>query len=119
MTYREIDVNLSSETKSMLLQVQRFSMEVMRPAGIQLDRFPSPEEVIAKNWPLWKVFKGFREMDLHLLQIPKALGGIAEDLDPMAAILITEQLGYADSGLTGSLAKPCRYSEGMGWRGNT
>ena len=30
MTYPDIDVNLSSETKSMLLEVQKFSMEVMR-----------------------------------------------------------------------------------------
>jgi alkylation response protein AidB-like acyl-CoA dehydrogenase len=107
MAYRDIDVNVSNETKSMSLQVQKFSMEVMRPAGIQLDRLSSPEEVIAKGSPLWKVFKGFRELDLHLLQIPKALGGMAEDLDPMAAILITEQLGYADSGLTISLGVCC------------
>jgi len=66
MTYRDIDVNVSSETKSMLLQVQKFSMEVMRPAGIQLDRLSTPEEVIAKGSPLWKVFRGFRELDLHL-----------------------------------------------------
>ena len=77
MAYRDIDVNVSNETKSMLLQVQKFSMEVMRPAGIQLDLLSSPEEVIAKGSPLWKVFKGFRELDLHLLQIPKALGGMA------------------------------------------
>ena len=107
MTYRDIDVNVNNETKSMLLQVQKFSMEVMRPAGIQLDRLSSTEEVVAKGSPLWRVFKGFRELDLHLLQIPKALGGIAEDLDPMAAILITEQLGYADSGLTISLGVSC------------
>lgn len=44
MTYRNIDVNVSNETKSMLGQVQKFSMEVMRPVGIQLDRLSSPEE---------------------------------------------------------------------------
>lgn len=107
MTYRDIDINVSDETKSMLRQVQKFSMEVMRPVGIQLDRLSSPEEVIATGSPLWKVLQGFRELDLHLLQIPKALGGMAEDLDPMAAVLITEQLGYADSGLTISLGVSC------------
>ena len=69
MAYRDIDVNVSNETKSMLLQVRKFSLEVLRPAGIQLDRLSSPEEVIAKGSPLWKAFKGFRELDLHLLQI--------------------------------------------------
>jgi len=107
MTYRDIDINLSTETKVMLLEVQKFSMEVMRPAGIKLDSLSTPEEVIAKESPLWDVFKGFRQRDLHLLQIPKALGGLAEDLDPMAGILMTEQLGYADAGLTISMGVSC------------
>ncbi|HSR11511.1 MAG TPA: acyl-CoA dehydrogenase family protein [Thermodesulfobacteriota bacterium] len=107
MACRDIDIHVSAETKSMLEQVRRFSMEVMRPMGIVLDRLSTPEEVIAGNSPLWRVFRGFRELDLHLLQIPKALGGMAEDLDPMAGVLITEQLGYADSGLTISLGVSC------------
>ncbi len=107
MSFREIDVKVSDEAKSMLGQVQKFSMEVMRPVGIELDRLSSPNEVIARGSPLWKVIKGFRELDLHLLQIPKVVGGMAEDLDPMAAVLITEQLGYADAGLTISLGVSC------------
>ena len=78
-------------------------MEVMRPAGIALDRLGDPEDAVKKDSVLWDVFKGFREMDLHLLQIPNRLGGMADDLDPMAGILITEQLGYADAGLTISM----------------
>src|SRR5512136_2530539 len=103
MTYHEIDINLTNKTKGMLTEVERFSMEVMRPAGLKLDSLSHPEDVIAENSVLWDVFKGFREMDLHLLQIPKALGGLAEDLDPMAAVLIPEQLGYGDAGLTISM----------------
>jgi alkylation response protein AidB-like acyl-CoA dehydrogenase len=107
MTYLGIDVNLSSETKSMLLEVQKFSMEVMRPAGVKLDGHSAPEDVIAEGSALWEVFRGFRSLGLHLLQIPKGLGGMAEDLDLMAAILVTEQLGYADSGLTISMGVSC------------
>lgn len=107
MTYRDIDINVGSETKAMLKEVEKFSMEVMRPAGIALDKLANPQEVIAEESALWDVFKGFRAMDLHLLQIPKALGGMAEDLDPMAAVLITEQLGYADAGLTISMGVSC------------
>lgn len=107
MTYRDIDIHLTTKTKVMLPEVEKFSMEVMRPAGIKLDSLSDPEDVIAKNSVLWDVFKGFREMDLHLLQIPKALGGLAEDLDPMAAVLIPEQLGYADAGLTISMGVSC------------
>ena len=103
MTCRDIDVNISKETKSMLREVEKFSMEVMRPAGIELDRMADPEDVVRKDSVLWNVFKRFREMDLHVLQIPKPLGGMADNLDPMAAIRITEQLGYADAGLTISM----------------
>ena len=103
MATRDIDINVSKETKSMLKEVEKFSMEVMRPAGIELDRLSDPADVIKKESVLWDVFKGFREMDLHLLQIPNRLGGMADDLDPMAGILITEQLGYADAGLTISM----------------
>ena len=103
MAIRDIDINISKETKSMLKEVEKFSMEVMRPAGIELDRLADPEDVIKKESVLWDVFKGFREMDLHLLQIPNRIGGMADDLDPMAAIRITEQLGYSDAGLTISM----------------
>jgi hypothetical protein len=50
MTYLEIDVNLSSETKSMLLEVQKFSMEVMRPAGVKLDGHSAPEDYSCRVW---------------------------------------------------------------------
>ncbi len=103
MTYQDIDIQVSNETKVMLSEVTRYGLEVVRPAGIKLDKLPDPQEVIASNSPLWDVFKGFRNLGLHLLQMPKAVGGLAEELDPMAAILIAEQLGYADAGLTISL----------------
>lgn len=100
MAYKNIDINLSNEAVSMLREVEKFSMEVMRPAGIELDRLNDPAEVIKKDARLWDVFKGAQEMDLHLMQMPKHLGGLAGELDPMAGLLITEQLGYADAGLT-------------------
>ena len=103
MTYRNIDINISNETKAMLREVEKFSMSVMRPAGIELDRLNDPEDVIKDGSVLWDVFKGFRKMGLHTLQIPKSHGGTADDLDSMASVLITEQLGYADAGLTISM----------------
>ena len=107
MIYKDIDINVSDDAKAMLKVVEKFSMEVMRPAGVALDRLADPSDVIAKDSVLWDVIKGFRELGLHLMQIPKALGGMAEDLDPMVAVLITEQLGYADPGLTISMGVSC------------
>ncbi len=107
MTVREIDINLNAETKAMLEQVKKFCMQVVRPAGIELDKLPNPEEVISRDSKLWDVFKGFRELGLHALEIPKALGGMAEDIEPMAKVLIMEQLGYADAGLAISMGVAC------------
>jgi alkylation response protein AidB-like acyl-CoA dehydrogenase len=107
MTYLDIDINVSDDTKAILKEVKKFSMEVMRPAGIELDKLSDPEDVISENSVLWKVFKGFRELGLHTMQISKALGGLAEDNDPMAAVLIAEQLGYADAGLAISMGVSC------------
>ena len=103
MACPDIDLNVSNEGKAMLREVTKFSMEVMRPAGIQLDKFPTPEEVIAPGSVLWQVLKGLRELGLHTLQFPKALGGMAEDVDHLAAVMILEQLGYADAGLAVSM----------------
>ena len=103
MTYPNIDINISTETKAMLEEVKKFSMDVMRPAGIELDAFSDPGDVIAKDSVLWDVFKGFRKLGLHTMQIPKALGGMADEAEPMAGVLIAEQLGYADAGLAISM----------------
>ena len=107
MTYRDIDMNISPETKAVLEEVKKFSMDVMRPAGIELDALPDPGDVIAKDSVLWDVFKGFRELGLHTMQIPKTLGGMAEEAEPMAGVLIAEQLGYADAGLAISMGVSC------------
>lgn len=107
MTYRDIDLNVSAETKSILNEVGRFSLEVMRPAGIALDKLSRPEDVIAQGSMLWNVVKGFRELGLHTLQIPKEVGGLAGETDPLAGILIAEQLGYGDAGLAISMGVSC------------
>jgi alkylation response protein AidB-like acyl-CoA dehydrogenase len=107
MSYAEIDLNLNNETKAMLEQVKKFGMEVMRPAGMALDKLPDPADVIAKGSPLWDVVKGFRELGLHTLQIPGTCGGMAYEHEPMAGILIAEMMGYADAGLAISMGVSC------------
>jgi alkylation response protein AidB-like acyl-CoA dehydrogenase len=103
MPYREIDLNISKETRAMQKEVRNFARNVMRPAGIELDKLADPAGVIAEGSVLWDVIKAHREMDLHMLRMPKAFGGMAEKLDPMAGYLIGEEMGYGDAGLTISL----------------
>lgn len=103
MAYLELDVKLTDEAKAMCELAGKFGMEVMRPAGIELDRLGDPDQVIAEGSVLWDVFKQYRELGFHKMMVPKALGGMAEDLSPGAMTLISEQLGYGDAGLAISL----------------
>lgn len=103
MPYRELDLNLSKEVLAMQREVSDFSKNVMRPIGIELDALHDPADVSKDGSPLWDVFKAYRELDLHLMGMPKEFGGMAEDLDPMARVLIAEEMGYGDAGLAISL----------------
>ena len=103
MAYRELDFDLSKETLAMQKEVKTFAKEVMRPIGIELDKLADPADVYAEGSPLWDVFKTYRDLDLHLRNIPKEYGGMLGDVDPMASFLIGEEMGYGDAGLSISL----------------
>jgi len=99
MAYADLDYHLTSEQKAMRDMVRKFGAEVIRPAGIELDAMADPADVIAEGSVLWDVFRQYRELGLHKRGFPKAMGGMAEDMDPMMGILISEELGYADAGI--------------------
>ena len=105
MAYFELDTTLNKELKAMQKEIAKFARKVMRPAGIELDKLQDPADVIAKGSVLWDVMKTFRELHLHALGIPKALGGLAGDTsDPKASGVLYEELGYGDAGLAISLS---------------
>jgi alkylation response protein AidB-like acyl-CoA dehydrogenase len=97
----EMGIALDAEQKAMVETAGRFAMEVMRPAGIELDRLKSGD-VVAKDSVLWSVYRKYHELGFHKLIIPKALGGL--EIDPLTWNLIVEQLGYGDAGICESLA---------------
>ncbi len=103
MGYLELDLTISDEAKAMQQTAREFALEVMRPAGIELDRMADPEDVIAEGSPLWNVIRGYREIGLHKAGIPKAFGGMMEDLDPKVGPLIAQEMGYGDAGLAVSM----------------
>ncbi len=103
MAYRDLDFNLTDEQKALRDTIRKFGAEVMRPAGEKLDKLADPQDVIAKGSALWDVFRTYREVGLHRRSLPKALGGMQEDMDPMSNLIIGEEMGYADAGLTISL----------------
>jgi len=103
MAYLELDIEISKEAQAIHKEVQKFAKEVMRPAGIELDKLPDPADVYAKGSVYWDVVKGYRELGLHASAFPKELGGMAEDMDPKVGPLISETLGHADAGLSISM----------------
>jgi alkylation response protein AidB-like acyl-CoA dehydrogenase len=113
MSYPELDLNLTEEQKATRDMIRKFGSEVMRPAGIQLDLLADPADVITQDSILWDVFRQYRELGLHKRGLPKAVGGMLEDMDLMQGIIISEEMGYADSGLAISLGvagNPFRYA---------
>jgi len=100
MGYLELDLTISDEVKAMYETVKKFAMEVMRPAGIELDKLVDPADVITPGSKMWDVIKTYRELGLHKAGVPKAFGGLAEDMDPKVGPLIAQEMGYGDAGLT-------------------
>src|SRR6266487_4285024 len=85
---------LVKEEQDLLDGVHRFAAEVMRPVGERLDRM-TPEEVIAKDSPLWQVFDGFGQLGVGVDQLLAFEPAQAAK----AACLILEELGWGDGGL--------------------
>ncbi len=103
MGYLNLDGKNSRKLNALKESAKEFGKEVVRPVGIELDKFQDPADVIAKDSVLWDVFRGFRERGLHKAMIPKAYGGSMGRLPSMALTLLNEQMGYADGGLAVSL----------------
>ena len=104
MAYRDIDLNLTEEQRFLRDTVRKFGAEVVRPAGLKLDKMADPEDTIAKDSVLWDVIRQSRELGLHLGELPQSVGGTKEDMDAMSQVLLVEELGYADGGLAISMA---------------
>jgi alkylation response protein AidB-like acyl-CoA dehydrogenase len=105
MAYFELDTTLSPELKAMQKELASFSRKVIRPAGIELDKLQDPADVYAKGSVFWDVLKQYRQLQLHVLNIPKELGGLAgEESDPKASSVLLEEFGYGDAGLSISLS---------------
>ena len=96
---RDIDLNLTEEQRFLRDTVRKFGAEVVRPAGLKLDKMADPQDTIAKDSVLWDVIRQWRELGLHLGELPRSVGGTMEDVDAMSKIILEEEMGYADGGL--------------------
>lgn len=94
-----LELPMTEMQTQVLDSVRRFAKEVMRPIGVQLDRM-TPEEVVAKDSPLWTVYAKFQELGLtvpSILELP-------EEEKKVLIPAVWEELGYGDGGLAISIA---------------
>jgi len=96
MSFNDLDVEVSETEIAIQETVHRFALEVLRPAGRELDRM-TPEEVIAEGSPFWEVTKKRRELGLDQLDLTDS------DLTPQQRTRINcimgEEMGWGDAGL--------------------
>ncbi|MBW2373389.1 MAG: acyl-CoA/acyl-ACP dehydrogenase, partial [Deltaproteobacteria bacterium] len=102
MPLEDIEVGLSDEEQAVRDVAHKFAAEVMRPAGAELDRLANPAQVVAKDSVLWKVFDQYRALQFDAIEDGDGDG------DPIqrtrVRYLVSEELGWGDSGLAISLA---------------
>jgi alkylation response protein AidB-like acyl-CoA dehydrogenase len=96
MTSIDIETGLSDEDRAVQNTTHKFAEEVLRPAGVELDRMVDPADVIAPGSVLWEVFAKYREL---------GIGALMDDaeMDPVAKArlmcLVNEELAWGDAGL--------------------
>ncbi|RIL05054.1 MAG: acyl-CoA dehydrogenase [Proteobacteria bacterium] len=97
MALLDIEAELSDQECAARDAAHKFAEEVMRPAGAALDRMPDPDDVIARDSVLWRVFDRFRELGFDALDAGES------DLSPAQLarlrFLVNEELGWGDAGL--------------------
>lgn len=85
---------LSEELQMIQQTVHRYAAEVMRPAGILLDRM-TPEEVIAPGSPYWDARDKFVKLGFGIADMLEQ----EPELRAKTMCILFEELGWGDAGL--------------------
>ncbi|HIH37304.1 MAG TPA: acyl-CoA/acyl-ACP dehydrogenase [Methanocellales archaeon] len=95
MKYKEIDLTVTDDHRNLKQSIYKFSMEVLRPAAIELDSM-TPGQVISKGSPFWQGMEKMYEHSYHAVVLPEAMGGAG--LGPLNQHIFWEGLGYGSAG---------------------
>lgn len=96
MPFVDLDLDITDTEKAVRETAHRFALEVMRPAGRELDEL-KPEEVIAKDSIYWEVLKKRKELGLD-----NVTGGdtsITAVERARLGYIVNEEMGWGDAGL--------------------
>jgi alkylation response protein AidB-like acyl-CoA dehydrogenase len=101
MAMTDIEVGLSPEELEIRDVTHKFAEEVIRPAGVELDRVEDPNDVVAADSVLWNVFEKYRELGLHDAEAD--IAGADPAMGARIRYLVNEEIGWGDSGIAISL----------------
>jgi acyl-CoA dehydrogenase len=91
---------LNEDERAVQQAIHKFAREVMRPAGIAIDKL-SAEESIAPGSPYWEFMKVAAESGIGF---DSGEADLTPDALARMQAIVVEELGWADVGLTVSLA---------------
>jgi alkylation response protein AidB-like acyl-CoA dehydrogenase len=92
--YTDLNIELTDEQIAIKEETHRFAKEVLRPASLELDKLPEPDQVIQSDL-FWKTMKKGYELGYHTIFIPDTWGGLG--LDPLEVHIVLEELGWGSS----------------------
>ncbi len=84
--------DISDTEKAVKDTVHRFALEVLRPAGVHLDKL-APDDVIAKDSVFWDVHKQYLSLGIN-----DAFHGLTAIERARLQAIVGEELGWGDSG---------------------
>jgi alkylation response protein AidB-like acyl-CoA dehydrogenase len=97
MTIADLDFDLTDTELSVRETARRFAMDVLRPAGIDMDKMTA-EAAISKDSPYWGVFEKYNELGFNTVD---------PDMAPLDQarlnVIVSEELSKGDVGLALSL----------------
>ncbi|RJP81681.1 MAG: acyl-CoA dehydrogenase [Desulfobacteraceae bacterium] len=103
MGYKELNIELTDEQNAIKEETHRFAKEVLRPAGIELDKM-APEEVIQSDL-FWNTMKKGYDLGYHTIFIPDTYGGLATD--PLETHIVLEELAWGSVDFAIGLGVSC------------
>jgi len=92
--YTDLNIELTDEQIAIKEETHRFAKDVLRPASLELDKLPEPDQVIQSDL-FWKTMKKGYALGYHTIFIPDTWGGLG--LDPLEVHLVLEELGWGSS----------------------
>lgn len=108
MNHLDYDLTLTDEQRQLRASAHTFAEQVLRPAGIQLDRM-SPTAVVARDSPLFRVVRQAADLGYTRMGGTPEIGGMG--LSPLSRYVVLEELAWGSLGITGVLFLASTHAE--------